>query len=545
MRSTRSTEAVIPSKTADPPTSPIRRNRQIRGVGFGISGLILASHFLSLVVLVAGALGLNAISASLVAERAASLRSQAGVIASVLAEAATQGDPAPALNRAAAVSALRRIAIPSDVRLRLFDLSGAMVADSYLYGNRVEERPLPPLEQAAFSVALATERLTDWALNEGTDLRFRRLTIDEEVALALAGEEAVARRDERLRGRIIGVSLPVQRVQAVVGVLSLESAGIEALVRAERAALLPVIVVAGLLAALSALMLGVTIARPLRHLARSARAVEAGAASHLDVRLLARRKDEIGVLSRSLRTMTTALIDRAEANQRFAADVAHEIRNPLNSIRRAADTLAVVVDPDTQAQLRKLIVADVLRLDRLVTDVALASRIEAQTAREAPSVIDLGLMLDALVATYADIVEKDRVRFSLGDPPVAGQFRIVGWVGSLEQVFRNILDNAVTFSPPGGVISLQIARVGKTGAPVRVVIDDEGPGIPPDALQAVFERFYTDRPKGAAFGAHSGLGLAIARQIVSQHQGRIWAENRSDVTGKVRGARFTVELPSV
>jgi two-component system sensor histidine kinase ChvG len=247
--------------------------------------------------------------------------------------------------------------------------------------------------------------------------------------------------------------------------------------------------------------------------------------------------------------MTGALADRIDANERFAADVSHEIKNPLASIRSAVDSARTVKDADRQTQLLGIVAQDVLRLDRLITDISRATRLEAETARGDLGQVDLGGLLYELSHAY-EPPEDARGRVEVvfkGDKPHG--ILVLGQEGPLGQVFRNLIDNARSFSPEGGrvTVAAEIVR-GKRGPMVRATVEDEGPGIPPENLETIFRRFYTQRPAGAAFGGNSGLGLSIARQIVEAHRGRIYAENIVRAgpvqTGSgTSGARLVVELP--
>jgi two-component system sensor histidine kinase ChvG len=243
--------------------------------------------------------------------------------------------------------------------------------------------------------------------------------------------------------------------------------------------------------------------------------------------------------------MTGALADRIDANERFAADVSHEIKNPLASIQSAVASARAATTPEQQAQMLGIVAQDVQRLDRLITDIARASRIEAETAKLDLERIDIGALLFELTRAYATPPDEPASVFVVfrGEKPEG--LVVMGQPGPLGQVFRNLIDNARSFSPDGGVVAVtaEIVR-GKDGAIVRATVDDQGPGIPPENLETVFERFYTQRPKGAAFGNNSGLGLSIARQIITSHGGRIYAQNKDGLgRGDSGGARLIVEMP--
>jgi two-component system sensor histidine kinase ChvG len=248
----------------------------------------------------------------------------------------------------------------------------------------------------------------------------------------------------------------------------------------------------------------------------------------------------VGELSGALREMTTALWQRMDAIERFAADVAHEIKNPLTSLRSAVETVARTDDPAQQRRLMGIILDDVQRLDRLISDISDASRLDAELSRAEMESVDIGDMLRALVGIHQATASAETPRVEL-DVASFQNLLVTGIEGRLAQVWRNVLSNAVSFSPPDGTIRIAAARERDR---VRVTVADEGPGIPPGKLEAIFERFYSERPPGEKFGTHSGLGLSISKQIVEAHGGRITAENRTDPDGTVVGAQFTVLLPA-
>ena len=247
--------------------------------------------------------------------------------------------------------------------------------------------------------------------------------------------------------------------------------------------------------------------------------------------------------------MTATLSDRMDAIEAFAADVSHEIKNPLTSIRSALETLDLIEEPQKKARLIAVVQADVRRLDRLITDISNASRLDAELSRDAPRPVDLSKLLGEIVTVYETTSKPGEAPVRLIDrlePPAKGgrpRGVVVGRETPLGQVFRNLIDNARSFSPPGRPVAVFLERAEGEPLPIRVRVEDEGPGIPSENLETVFDRFYTSRPKGAKFGGNSGLGLSITRQIVEAHDGRVTAENRTDPEGEIVGARFTVALP--
>jgi two-component system sensor histidine kinase ChvG len=258
------------------------------------------------------------------------------------------------------------------------------------------------------------------------------------------------------------------------------------------------------------------------------------------------RSDEIGHLSGALREMTRALYSRIDAIERFAADVAHELKNPLTSLRSAVETLPLARNDESRGRLLSIIQHDVRRLDRLISDISDASRLDAELARADAEPVDMARLLDAVV-TIANERRREHDPFtvlSIEPHPMGKEaFFVFGHDSRLAQVFSNLIDNARSFSPADATVRVGLRR-GR--GEIDVIVDDDGPGIPPHALERIFERFYTDRPD-QGFGQNSGLGLSISRQIVEAHRGTIRAENRvgpgEDGEPKRLGARFIVRLP--
>ncbi len=494
-------------------------------LGSRIAQLIFVSNFAAFAILAIGALTLSELRAQLVGAKIESLRTQGELIADALADTATVGEPAPILLEPRALALLQRLRLAESVRLRLFAPDQRVIVDSALIGERVNQRDLPVL--SARKPWIHIPPISAWRVR----------SLDAEVAEAMLGLPSSGLRAGPDGTRVVSVSLPIQRVQAVLAVLTVESDDVEVLLAEERRARLPFILVAGVLIWLSSSLLAVLIARPLRRLAGAADRLRATGGVRLSTPEIARRNDEIGHLAQALERLTNALAERIDANARFAADVAHELKNPLTSIRSAIETTRAVAEPEAREKLLAIIAADVGRLDRLISDISRASRLEAETAKGSAEWIDLSRLLGELAQTY-EATRNGGVRVEFAgeaDAPVW----VAGQEGPLGQVFRNLIDNARSFSPPDGLVRLRLQREG-TGAAqiVRAEVEDGGPGIRAENLETIFERFYTERPRGAAFGGNSGLGLPIARQIVLAHKGRIWAENRLG-----GGARFVVELP--
>jgi two-component system sensor histidine kinase ChvG len=364
-----------------------------------------------------------------------------------------------------------------------------------------------------------------------------------EAVRALRGESGSAvRSDPQTGGLVISVAVPVQRYKQVLGAVMLSNANgeIEEELRTVRLELLRIFGVALLVTVLLSVYLAGTIARPIRRLADAAERAR-GRGARVEIPDLAGRGDEIGELSRSLREMTDTLWLRMSAIESFAADVAHEIKNPLSSLRSAVETAARIDDPDKRRRLMTIIQDDVERLDRLISDISDASRLDAELSRLEVAPTDIGAMLLALVDMHETTRAEGAPHLTLDVAGQEGDLIVSGIETRLSQVFINIIANAVSFSPPDREIRI---HAGLDGRAVLVSVEDQGPGIPEDKLTAIFDRFYSERPAGEKFGTHSGLGLSISRQIVDAHRGRIWAENRTDAAGAVIGARFSIRLPA-
>jgi two-component system, OmpR family, sensor histidine kinase ChvG len=514
-----------------------RRVRRWLG-GSKLGRLIVALNLLGLAILIAGALILNEFRRGLVQARIDSLTTQGELIANVIGGAATVGSPEPMLEADKASEILQLLFIPKGQRARLFDRQGNLLADSYLVADRVEWKPLPPARKRGGLVLRWRMRDAD-ALDPQT-VQEARAALAHEVRAALNGDPVADVRRAQNGERVVSVSIPVQRVQAVLGVLTLEASDVDSTIAAQRKALTPFILVAVGVTLLSSLLLTWLVAQPILRLARAADRVRLSRARSISLPDLARREDEIGDLTRALQEMTDAQSERMDAIESFAADVAHEIRNPLTSIRSAVETLGLVTDPAARARLEAILQQDVGRLDRLITDISNASRLDAELSREPTRAVDLNRLLGDIVAMYQATSKPDQAGVRFSEPDDLESIEVMGRESPLSQVFRNLVDNARSFSPPDGAVTVALRR---EGGRALVSVEDTGPGIPQENLETVFERFYTARPKGAAFGGHSGLGLSIARQIVDAHNGRIWAENVMDKDGHPIGARFSVSLP--
>lgn len=513
---------------------PRRRLRWLPGTRLG--RLIIALNLLGLAILVAGALAQNELRRGLVNARIDSLTTQGELMAEIIDQAATVGEPTPALDPVYASQTLELLANPRIQRARLFDAQGKLIADSDWVTDRVERRDLPPAR------ARGEQESKFGLLGRRAESRAERASqqLKVEVTAALRGGRPSGLRRDEEGGRVVSISLPIQHVRAVLGVLTLEASDIDEVIAAERRALIPFILIAVMVTLISSVLLNGLIAQPVLRLARAADRVRLSRARAISLPDLARRDDELGDLTRALERMTETLSEQMDAIESFAADVAHEIRNPLTSLRSAVETLDLVKDPAARDRLLAVLKNDVQRLDRLVTDISNASRLDAELSREAPKRIDLARMLGDIVSLYQATHKPNEPSVRLEKPGSLEPPVILGREGPIGQVFRNLIDNARSFSPPGGEVVVALVRA---HGRVIGIVSDSGPGIPPENLDTIFKRFYTSRPKGTAFGGNSGLGLSIARQIAEAHGGTLVAKNRVTDDGEVVGAVFMLSLP--
>jgi two-component system sensor histidine kinase ChvG len=539
--------------------APTARSRRIMRIS-PLTLRILAVNMLALAILVVGLLYLGQYQDNLILSHLEALKGDARVFAGMVAEGGVTGGDINgqyALSPRPARSVIRRWVDATDVRTRLFDPQGGFFADSQTLdgpnGTSIDWRVLPPPHSFSTNlealINLFLRQFDTWP-GRGTlplykgDERTAPLSANPDLASALQGE---------VSGRVwldadghlkLTAAAPVQRLKLVLGAVLLNGDGtvIEDAIRSTQIDIAKAFAGALAITVLLSLYLAGAIGRPLRRLAQAAERLRMGTGREDEIPDFTRRRDEIGELSLALREMTRALRNRMDAIEQFAADVAHELKNPLSSLASAVETVGRVVDPVQQKRLLGIIREDVTRLDRLISDISNASRLDAELSRAESHPVDLG----ALLATLAEIhrsIDETRPGFSqpvtiLLDVPAGLVVR--GLESRLGQVFQNLIANAVSFSPPGGTVWVSASR---SGGKATVTVDDQGPGIPPAKLEAIFDRFYSERPTGEAFGTHSGLGLSISKQIVETLAGRVYAENRTGDGGAVIGARFVVELP--
>ncbi|WP_428563365.1 stimulus-sensing domain-containing protein [Pseudolabrys sp.] len=583
-----------PAETEQPVEAEPRRSGRLRSAMKSAWRFLIAQSFSSLtrrivilnlaglIALLTGVLYLSQFRAGLIDARAQSLLVQGEIIAGAIAASATVEtnaitiDPERLLELQAGESygptddalsgiefpinpervapVLRRLVSPTRTRARIYDREGVLILDSRnLYGRGDILRfdlPAPGAGDPGL-VERLTIAIRRW-FSRGDLPLYKELGPDNgkgyaEVEQALAGLKASMVRINERGEVIVSVAVPVQRFRAVRGVLMLSTQGadIDQMVEAERLAILKVFLVAAAVMVVLSILLAGTIAGPVRRLADGAERVRRRIRTRVQIPDFTRRNDEIGELSGALRDMTDALYSRIEAIESFAADVAHELKNPLTSLRSAVETLPLAKNEDSRNRLLGVIMHDVQRLNRLISDISDASRLDAELQRQEAEPVDVRKLLEALV-TAADVQPGDvsvTLAFQSGG---ANDFRVPGHDSRLAQVFTNLIENARSFSPEGGTVRVTGRRLKNH---IDVIVDDDGPGIRPDALDKIFERFYTDRPH-QGFGQNSGLGLSISRQIIEAHGGRIHATNRvmpaaDDDTPRVLGARFIVQLPAM
>ncbi|EFO32845.1 sensor protein ChvG [Roseibium sp. TrichSKD4] len=542
---------------------------------------IIAINLVGLIALVIGILYLNQFRAGLIDARVQSLLTQGEIIAGAIAASATVDtgaitvDPERLLQLQAGESiapggddldtldfpvnpervgpVLRSLISPTKTRARIYDPEGILIIDSrHLYSSaQILRFDLPPpVTEEPRVIEKSWEALKLW-FRQGELPLYEEVGPGDgraypEVEAALTGTPASVVRVSQRGELIVSVAVPIQRFRAVLGSLLLSTQGgdIDAIVRAERIAIMRVFLVAATVTILLSILLAGTIAGPVRRLAAAADRVRKGSNTRQEIPHFADRQDEIGHLARSFRDMTNALYNKIDAIEQFAADVAHELKNPLTSLRSAVETLPLAKSENSRERLLEVIQHDVRRLDRLISDISDASRLDAELARAQAEPIDLAALLRAIADSVNQRTGDERAGVSLTIADAAGTnpYEVQGHDIRLGQVISNLIDNAQSFSEVGGGVRIGLRREGRWA---EITVDDDGPGIRAENTARIFERFYTDRPEGEGFGNNSGLGLSISRQIIEAHGGIITAENRRDETQdkQIAGARFLIRLP--
>ena len=532
---------------------------------------IIVLNLAGLLVLVVGILYLNQWRAGLIDARVQSLRVQGEIIAAAIAASATvdsdvisinpdrllqlQGDGTVSslsyfdptlefpINPERVAPLLRNLITPTRTRARIYDQGGLMILDSdNIYARGEVMRQIIETKQGDdFFLWDWWNAILSWVPGDNFP-KYQEYGVDEgsrypEVASALAGAPADFVRVDGQNQLVVSVAVPVQRLRAVVGAILLSTApgDIDSIVAQERWSILRIALIAAVVQVALSLALAGTIAGPMRRLSAAAERVQTAGNARAEIPDFSDRPDEIGHLSGALRRMTDALYNRIEAIERFAADVAHELKNPLTSLRSAVETLPLAKRAEDRERLNAIIQHDVKRLDRLITDISSASRLDAELARESSERVDVEKLAEAMVAIQEDVAQTRGVKVEMAKRNGKAAAVVNGHESRLAQVFANLIDNAVSFSPEGGVVRVTLATDPEN---ITVTVSDEGRGITGD-VGKIFQRFYTDRPETESFGDHSGLGLSISKQIVEAHKGTIRAGNRTDRSGAV----FTIVLP--
>ena len=540
---------------------------------------IVVLNLAGLVALLLGFLYLNQFRQGLIDSRFESLLTQGEIIASAVAASATievdsitvdpekllrlqagestvagDDDTEFSINPARVAPLLRRLVTPTRTRARIFDQDGELLIDTAAMYSRGEilkfelepptphpdgilarivnflTQPLPPKKVATSEVSLSENGHKILEVNRAFDGAPASV-----VSVNSSGET------------IVSVAIPIQRSRIVRGVLLISTLGgdIDNIIKTERFSIIRIFSIsASVMLIVSALFAG-TIAGPIRRLSSAADRVRRGITTRSEIPDFTLRSDEIGHLSGSLRDMTRALYDRIEAIESFAADVAHELKNPLTSLRSAVETWPLAKTEESRERLLSVIIHDVRRLDRLISDISDASRLDAELARNNAEPFNLIHLISAVVEVSNSVINQDNIKtvFIVSDKNINSDFMFFGHDSRISQVIVNLIDNAKSFSKPDGEVRVILEKI---GSKIEIRVEDEGPGIPAHALEKIFERFYTDRPDHG-FGQNSGLGLSISRQIISAHRGVIWAENRYPESSGTEpiGARFIISLPII
>ena len=524
----------------------LRPRRRISPLTFRI----MAVNLIALGFFAGGILYIDQYQETMIEARIDALIKDAEVMAGALGEAATVATDTSDLRIEPAKQIMVRVVGVTHNRTRLFGLGGNLLLDS---------RELAADQSVVIDVLPLNEGLSAFwdglseSITRVLDNLHRRETLEfyhevktqvadhyPEVVGALEGEMGYQIRRLSDRSEIITVAVPVQRFRRVLGalMLSTDTRDIKQAVQETRLTFLKFFGVVLLVTLLLSIFLARTIVRPILRLARSADRISAGTHTSADIPDYSGRNDEVGDLSRSLKDMTLTLARQIDAVAAFAADVSHELKNPLTSLRSAVETLSLGKNGEAKEKLLGIIADDVGRLDRLISDISNVSRLDAEMSRSRMDKVNLKTLLETLIDLY-DSSKSDTIptlHFDISDRKGKSDktYEVSGLEGQLGQVFRNLIDNAISFSEKNGNIWI---RLRQDRHMVQVVIEDEGQGIPEDRLEDIFDRFYSERPKSEAFGKHSGLGLSICKQIIEAHEGAIIAENR-----RRGGARFTVQL---
>ncbi len=492
---------------------------------------ILAVNIIALALVGGSIFYLDGFRTRLIEERRTQQESEIELVATVLASS-------PDSTHAAIIRSLGQEA---GNRIRTYNAKGELALDSWQLGPRTFRLIDPATETRDARVARWMDAIVDRIVRAQIPPPY----VDQgrsnaknwpELSAVISGDAHIASRVRLAPDRTAMITAATRVGNRPIFLLSVENAlDVTRLVREERFRLIVIVLLALLLSIALSFFLARTIVRPLRRLAEAALRVKQGRARDVVIPRLPDRNDEIGQLARALSDMTRTLRDRIDAVESFAADVSHELKNPLASLSSAVESLDRVTDPDDRRQLLAIIGDDVKRLDRLITDIADISRLDAQLSRSAFAPVDLGALMQTLIDSRISRDPALELRFGFVAPYNA--VTVAGDEVRLARVVDNLIDNALSFAPPDTPVRLGVAR---RGTDAIFWVEDEGPGVAADAREAIFRRFHSDRPESDPFGRHSGLGLAIAKTIVEGHNGAIGVAESESGTG---GARFTVTIP--
>ena len=532
---------------------PLLRKRRVSPLTIKI----LSINVIAIFVVFTAVLHLDRYEDSLIQTELEGLERQATLFANALSEVAVARNLGTQnyLSITAVQNVIDRSALDSPARSRVFGTGGELLADSYRLPGRVPSVTTKPL--ASVSPNIFFQKFLDkffqdffYSTTQQHVPNYQQHTIQlarafPEVISALRGSSIKTVKATTTGGKELTVAMPIRKkYKPVLGVLLLSSddKNINVAFNSYQKELIIAVVIAIIITSALSLYLSRSITRPIGRLASAAEKIRSDRNGRHEISEVSERNDELGELSKALTQMTDDLWQRLDAIEKFAADVAHEIKNPLTSIRSAVETASKIKDNEKRDKLLALILDDVHRLDRLITDISDSSRLDTELSREKFTAIDIRKLLLAFYELRTSQKKFGEKNLTLDIMEGNAELLILGHEIRIVQVIDNIVDNAITFSPPHGNINIAVSADTKS---VTITIDDQGPGIPKGKLDAIFDRFYSERPSTEKFGLHSGLGLSICKQITEAHNGDITAENRLDHQNITRGARFIITLPRV
>ena len=515
---------------------------------------IWSINIIAIFVVLIAVLHLDRYEDSLIQSELEALEHQAELFANALSEVAVKSDPGihSYLSSIAVQNVINRSALRSPARSRVFDTAGRLLADSQELPGRVPSVITKPLAsvfpdiffqkffddffQQFFNSSIQVRR----PINEAHKIQLAHTF--PEVISALKGSSIKTVKLRETGESLLTVAVPIQKYKRVLGVLllSVKDEKVDAAFSSYQKELIIAVVIALVITSALSLYLSRSITKPILSLASAAEKIKNDRSGRSEIPEVSKRDDELGDLSRALIEMTNNLWQRLDAIEKFAADVSHEIKNPLTSIKSAIETATKIKDSGKRDQLLTVILDDVNRLDRLITDISDSSRLDAELSREKFEAIDIESLLLAFHQLRKFQKRFEQKSLTLNIEKGEKQLLILGHESRIVQVIDNIVNNAITFAPVNSNINISVSA---DTTDVKITIDDEGPGIPENKLDAIFERFYSERPAAEKFGLHSGLGLSICKQIVEAHNGKIFAKNRTGYQNDITGARFIITLP--